>query len=132
MTVAQEKAQRNEDFDDGELVIDASGNVAQKTLYGEGGWFVMGWTDEPHPFDMLTQPVRRLVQASGSGTTIYRITRKGGDVKVGPPQRLAGILGAARQSMYRSITRIERAVIDDSQFEDITGQYKGDPGVEGG
>lgn len=65
-------------------------------------------------------------------TIIYRITKQGGDVKVGPSQRLAGMLGVARQSMYRKITKVERAVIDDSEFEDITGQYDNDPGVRRG
>jgi hypothetical protein len=67
-----------------------------------------------------------------AGTKIYRITKTNGDVKVGPVQRLAGMLGVARQGMYASLRKIERVVIDDSQWEDITAEYAGDRGVRSG
>lgn len=118
----------------GDIVQDANGNVAQRVAEGDG-WYVLGWWDQSYPTSDLELPLTRLVPEpvrTGKRTYVYRITKEGGDVKVGPVQRLAGMLGVARTSLYRKLTKIERVVLYDSDFEDITSEYENDRGVRSG
>lgn len=122
--------QKNEDYDDGELVIDASGNVAQKGFSGNGGWWVLGWIAEEHPFDMLTQPIQRLGPVSAppakgrADTSLYRITYNNNSVKYGPRRVLGPVVGHAKAgNTYWSKVpvKIERAVAP--QFTDVTDEF---------
>lgn len=122
---------RNEDFDDGDVVIDASGNVAQKGFTGNGGWWVLGWVDEEHPFDSLTQPVRRLVPAAepvkGRGDPhLYRITYANGSVKHGRRNVLGPAAGRTNTGApnYRRgrIVKVER-LPEPPEWVDVTSEF---------
>lgn len=124
---------RNEDWDEGDIVIDGSGNVAQKGRSGEGGWWVLGWVDEEHPFDMLTQPVRKLVpavypyeQEGSADPFLYKLTYANGSVKHGSRRVMANAVSRTNSGApnYRrgQVVKVEREAVP-AVWEDVTSLF---------
>lgn len=121
-------------WEDGAIVIDANGNIAQKQ-YGGGGWFVLGWYDQAYDESDLRAPLRRLVPVDETSIHVYRITRHGfgKERTIGSRRQLGATVGyfktlperARANGMFR--LKIERAVA--VAFEDVTDEFLGGPGA---
>jgi hypothetical protein len=122
----------NDDWDEGDLVIDASGNVAQKGFTGTGWWMVLGWMPEEYPYESLTQPLRKLVpavypeRAGGGDPFLYKLTYENGSVKHGTRRVMANAVSRTNTGgpNYRRglVVKVEREAVP-AVWEDVTSLF---------
>lgn len=121
----------NDDWGPGDIVIDGSGNVAQKSLTGDC-WFVLGWIDQGWSYSDLDQPVRKLVPAEypeakgGADPFLYRLSYANGSVKHGSRRVMSNAVSrtnsGAPNYQRGQVVKVEREAVP-AVWEDVTDRF---------